>query len=82
MGGVVWSELYPLVAVAVVAIGLVVWFIRIKTRQESHEDLCAERYAAIEARHAQLVKVSDERHRENRERLAGMDDKLDRLLER
>lgn len=64
----------------------------IRARHEAHEKICSERYSAIEKQHRQLVKVSDERHEENRERLQGIDertmsglkaidDKLQRLIE-
>lgn len=48
----------------------------------AHEDLCGERYKAIAEQHHQLVKVSDERHCENRDRLESMEAKLDLLLTR
>lgn len=65
------------------------WAVDVKNRQDgleqehqAHEDICGERYASIEEKHAQIVKVSDERHKENLERLNRMEHKIDQLLVR
>ena len=70
-------------ALAGVGVGVFRWMLK------SHEDICAERYLAIEAISAQVGKLSDERHEENVQRFMGInrhlerqDDKLDRLLEK
>jgi hypothetical protein len=47
----------------------------------AHEDLCSERYAAIERQHVERTKLIDERHKENRERFDRLESKLDRLLD-
>lgn len=49
---------------------------------QAHEDICSKRYAGIEAAHLQVVKVTDERHEEARERFDRIEDKIDRLLAR
>lgn len=54
----------------------IAWLVRLQSRQQGHEDLCAERYKAIEQSSEQLVKVSDERHSENRDRLDGIDRRM------
>jgi hypothetical protein len=48
----------------------------------SHEDLCSERYGAIEASQQVLAKTQDERHLENRERLKSIDDRIGHLDEK
>ena len=66
---------------------------RLQSEHEAHEDICALRYKAIEDgavalarlttyRHDELVKATDERHRENRANFAELTHKLDRLLEK
>jgi uncharacterized membrane protein YccC len=89
-------DLWALVGAMGTLVVAIFWLVYLELRYRSrerdlkaHEDLCAERYAAIEARSAQLVKASDDRHEENIERfhainrhLERQDDKLDRLLER
>lgn len=68
----IWAALGGL-AVLATAIG---WLVRLQGRQQAHEDLCAERYKHIASTHDQLVKVSDERHQENLERLEEIRDLL------
>jgi hypothetical protein len=75
-------EIAAIVSVVSVFVALVAWLVRLKTRQESHEEGCEKRYAGIEKQHEQLVKVSDQRHQENLSRLDRMDEKLDVLLMR
>jgi hypothetical protein len=67
--------------IAVMATGIA-WLVRLQGRQEGHEDICAERYKQIEESNRQLVKVSDERHTENRERLDGIDNRIGGLEEK
>ena len=55
--------------------GGIAWLVGLHWRQKGHEDICALRYAAIEANHAKLVE-------DNGKRFDRLDDKLDRLLER
>ena len=73
---------WQLVGALSVMAGAIGWLVRLQYRHTAHEDLCAQRYKSIEATHAQLVKVSDERHQENRERLQSLDEKMDRVLDR
>ena len=62
--------------------GGIAWLVGLHWRQKGHEDICALRYAAIEATHAKLVEESNTRHVDNGKRFDRLDDKLDRLLER
>ena len=71
-----------LIGVAVALAGAVAWLVALQWRQKSHEDLCSERYKQIAANSAQLVKVSDERHAENKDRLEGIDTRLWNLDEK
>ena len=67
--------------IAIIATGIA-WLVRLQSSQQGHEDVCAERYEQIEKTHAQLVKVSDERHTENRDRLNGIDERIGHLDEK
>jgi hypothetical protein len=82
-------ELWQLIGALGVFASAIAWLVALQWKQKvqeaqhkAHEDLCARRYSQIEVTHAQLVKVSDERHNENREWLERLDEKMDRLLAR
>lgn len=75
-------DLWQLIGALSVFAATVAWLVALQGRHKAHEDLCARRYAQIEATHAQLVKVSDERHAENRDWLERLDEKMDILLAR
>jgi hypothetical protein len=80
---------WPVIA----ALGAMVWggwmFIdRLRSRisaveaeHAAHEEVCNERWAAVMARHLELVKATDERHKENVDRFDRLDDKIDLVLE-
>ena len=67
--------------VAVMASGIA-WLVRLQSRQEGHEDICAERYKQIADNRDQDVKVNDERHSENRDRLDGIEGRIGNLDEK
>lgn len=82
-------DLWQLVGASGVFASAIAWLVALQWRQKAqeakhlaHEDLCARRYAQIETTHAQLVKVSDERHAENRDWLERLDQKMDLMLAR
>ena len=74
----IWALLGGLAVLA----SAIAWLVKLQSRQQGHEDLCAERYKAIEASSDQLVKVSDERHAENRERLENLDERIGHVDEK
>jgi hypothetical protein len=61
--------------VAGLGVGVFRWMLK------GHEDVCAQRYAGIISGHEQLEKTSDERHRENLERMKAHDTKLDQIIQ-
>jgi len=71
----VWALLGGIAVIATA----IAWLVRLQGRQQGHEDLCAERYERIADTHEQLQKISDERHRENRDRLDGIDERIEGL---
>lgn len=85
-------ELSALASALAIVAALTAYIARVSGSHKAHEDLCAQRYAAIEQhqaqaekasdeRHALFVKVSDERHKENLDRLGSIDGKLQRIIE-
>lgn len=87
-----------LVAVTTMLVPIVVvvrWLVGLKgdidvarAQQRGHEDVCEQRYQQIAANFATLVRTSDQRHEENKDRLEEinhrqerMDAKMDRLIE-
>jgi len=82
-------ELWQFLSGMVIVSGAIAWIVGLWWRQHGHEDICARRYQEIEITHTHLVKTSDERHQETRERFtfieqqnARMDVKIDALLAR
>ena len=73
-----WTTIGGLAVVA----SAIAWLVRLQMLHQSHEKICAERYQHISETHEQLVKVSDERHEENRDRLESIDHKIDLLISR
>jgi hypothetical protein len=69
-------DLWALVgAIATMALGIA-WLVGLWWRQKSHEDVCGQRYAAIETSQIVMTKIQDQRHSENRERLNGIDERI------
>ena len=58
-------------AAASLAVGSIVWLIRLEGRVNTHEAICSERYQQLQARHQEAL---DERR--------SMDAKLDSIIQR
>ena len=54
----------------------------IALQYKAHEDVCGERYQKIADNHAALVKVTDERADDTKERLGRVEEKMDLMLAR
>ena len=58
-------------AAASLAVGAIVWLIRLEGRVNTHEAICAERYQQLQARHLETL-----------DEMRSMDGKLDSIIQR
>jgi len=58
-------------AAASLAVGAIVWLIRLEGRVNTHEAICAERYQQLQARHQEAL-----------DEMRSMDAKLDSIIQR
>jgi|TARA_R110002110_G_C12873062_1_gene661848 hypothetical protein len=71
---VTMAPLADILAISTIAMSVIagtVWLVRLESRINVHEAVCAERYRQLEARHEETTKE-----------LRSIDHKLDRLMER